>query len=157
MTPPARVAIEDGAAADLDDVMIAMAEAFDPAFGEAWTEPQCLGILGMPGTWLLVARRDGEPVGFALARAIADEAELLLLAVRPRFRGRGIGKALLDRVMADARARGIATLHLEVRSGNDAIRLYAVAGFSEVGVRRDYYRGSDGRSFDALSFNCPVK
>lgn len=148
--------IVEGGAADLDDVMVAMTEAFDPAFGEAWTEPQCLGILGMSGTWLLIAREGGQPIGFALARAIGDEGELLLLAVRPRFRGRGIGKALLDRVLEDARSRGIGTLHLEVRAGNDAIRLYTLAGFTEVGIRRDYYRGRDGGSFDALSFNCPI-
>lgn len=148
--------IVEGSAADLDDVMVAMAEAFDPRFGEAWTEPQCLGILGMPGTWLLVAREKERPMGFALARTIGDEGELLLLAVRPRFRGRGIGKALLDRIIADARGRGVRMLHLEVRAENEAIQLYSESGFTQVGVRRDYYRGRDGDTFDALSFNCPI-
>ena len=72
--------IEPGGIADMADVMLAMGDAFDPEFGEAWTEAQCAGVLGMPGSWLLIARGQSEPAGFALLRKVADEAELLLIA-----------------------------------------------------------------------------
>ncbi|MFD1610471.1 GNAT family N-acetyltransferase [Sphingomonas tabacisoli] len=144
--------IESGGMADLPDVMVAMGDAFDPEYGEAWTEAQCAGILGLPGTWLLIARADEDPAGFALLRTIADEAELLLIAVRNRYRRQGVGRALLSQAMEDAQAESVGQLHLEVRSGNPAIELYREAGFVQVGTRRGYYRGRSGKVFDALTF-----
>jgi ribosomal-protein-alanine N-acetyltransferase len=141
-----------GSAADIDAVDRVMAEAFDPRFGEAWTRAQMLGMLAMPGVWLTLARVDDVVIGFALSRAILDEAELLLLAVSPQARRRGVGGALLRSVIAEARGRGIAKLHLEVRAGNAAIGLYTAAGFAKTGERRQYYRGKDGRSHDAHSY-----
>ncbi len=70
-----------------------------------------------------------------------DEAELLNLAVAPSVRGKGIGSALLERASADARRWGAKARFLEGRASNDdARRLYAKAGFEEVGRRRSYYR-----------------
>ena len=84
------------------------------------------------------------------------DSELLLLAVRPNYRCRGIGAALIERTLAVALAAGARLLHLEVRQGNDALRLYNRAGFGEVGRRRGYYRGSDGQLYDALSLAFPL-
>ena len=137
---------------DLPDVMVAMADAFDPEFGEAWTEAQCAGVLAMPGSWLLIARRGSDPVGFAMLRTIVREAELLLIAVRPGERRRGVARRLLDHVIAEAEQRDVAALHLEVREGNPAAALYRAAGFQQVGTRRDYYRGRSGKMFHALTF-----
>ncbi|MBC7985558.1 MAG: ribosomal protein S18-alanine N-acetyltransferase [Sphingomonadaceae bacterium] len=131
--------------------MTSMAEAFDPAFGEAWTRAQCEGMFAHPGVWLILAREEARPAGFALARMIADEAELLLIAVRPALRRRGIGRRLLDNMVAIARERGAARLYLEMRGDNDAEALYLAAGFACVGRRRDYYRGGRGERFDALT------
>ncbi len=145
------LAIDAITAADIDAVMTVMTGAFDPAFGEAWNAGQCLGILGLPGVWMLLARHEAEPAGFALARVIVDETELLLLGVSPAFRRRGIASALLDRVKVEARARGAIKLHLEVRDGNPALSLYLSRGFDQTGCRPGYYRGIDGQAFDALS------
>ena len=141
-----------GAAADLGVVEAIMADAFDPRFGEAWTRSQCTGVLALPGVWLMLAERDGRSAGFAMARVVLDEAELLLLAVRPGERRRGVGAALLRAVVDDARDRGVAQLHLEVRAGNEATHLYRAFGFAKVGERRRYYRGRDGDHFDAQTF-----
>lgn len=142
---------------DLDEVMAVMGASFDPEFGEAWTAPQCAGLLSMPGVWLTLARRDGEPVGFALSRVIVGEAELLLLAVKRSARRQGIGGALLDAFVGEARARGAEKLHLEVRLGNDAEALYRRGGFQEVGRRFNYYRGASGQLYDALTLARPAK
>lgn len=150
------VTIAAGGIGDLADVMVAMADAFDPAFGEAWTEAQCAGILGMPGSRLLVARHGAAPAGFAMTRTMADETELLLIAVCQRFRRTGIAARLLDAALDAARADGSTAVHLEVRDGNGAIELYRRAGFVQVGRRRHYYRGRGGRHFDALTFKCPL-
>ena len=136
----------------LADAMDVMAEAFDPAYGEAWTLPQLSGVMMMPGTWLTIARVDAAAMGFALVRSVLDECELLLLAVHPAWRGRGIGRELLIDSLKTARRRGIKSMNLEVRSSNTAIKLYEKAGFEYVHRRPGYYRGADGQLHDALSF-----
>ena len=150
MTNP-RVTLSEGSAADLDAVMRVMENSFDPRFGEAWTAPQCAGLLPMPGVWLSLARDNGEVIGFGLARLVADEAELLLLAVSRESQGHGVGKMLLDRFEALAKIRGASRLHLEVREGNHAVKLYEQSGFSLIGRRRNYYTGHDGYCYDALT------
>ena len=152
-TAPCPIEIVHGQPADLRAVNAIISEAFDPRFGEGWTPSQCMGMLALPGVWFTLAYIDGRPVGFALARTILNEGELLLLATLPAMRRRGIGGALLRAVMADARDRGADLLHLEVRANNDAVQLYRNAGFSKIGERRDYYRGNDGKVFDAHTFS----
>ena len=140
-------------AQQLDDVMAIMATAFSTEYGEAWTRSQCAGILPMSGVVLTVARDpvSREAQGFALLRTVADEAELLLIAVAPIAQHRGVGRALLAFFVDHSQRNGATRLHLEVRDGNLAARMYNAAGFQIVGRRRDYYRGSDGRHFDALT------
>lgn len=115
---------DEGERNALSDAMDVMTEAFDPAFGEAWTLSQLAGVMMMPGTWLTIARVDAAAMGFALVRSVLDECELLLLAVHPSWRGRGIGQVLLVDSLKTARRRGIRSMNLEVRSSNTAIKLY---------------------------------
>lgn len=148
------IVIEEVGLDGLDPVMAVMNSAFDPGYGEAWTEPQLMGMMGMPGTWLSLARIDEQPAGFALNRLIADEAELLLLAVAPDSRRRGVAMALISRSLELLRFRNGTRLHLEVRHNNPAIELYKKAGFSLIGRRPGYYRGIDGQVHDALTLSC---
>lgn len=147
------VELVTGSAGDIAAVEQVMMTAFDPRFGEAWTRSQLLGILGMPGVWLTLARVDGEIAGFALARAIVDEAELLLLATAPCRRRQGVGSALVRSILAHARERGAVRVHLEVRAGNGAVDLYRANGFAKCGERRGYYRGQAGQVHDAHSYS----
>jgi len=143
-----------GGSADLEAVTRVMIAAFDDRFGEAWTRSQCAGILPMPGVELMLARDgDGELAGFSLFRTVADEAELLLLAVAPDQRRRGIGRMLLDHFMDHARDAGVSRVHLEVREGNPAVIMYRQAGFNFAGRRPKYYRGRFGGDFDALTLS----
>ena len=145
------ISVSTGDVLDLDQVMRVMDDSFDPSYGEAWTAPQCAGLMPMPGVWLSLAR-DGEGViGFALGRVVAGEAELLLLAVKKSSQGRGAGQLLLQHFMTTAEERGAKRLHLEVRDGNPAVKLYTSAGFSAVGRRKNYYTGRDGQIYDALT------
>jgi ribosomal-protein-alanine N-acetyltransferase len=149
----AAVRIEEGGLGDLDSVMQVMRDSFDPMFGEAWTAPQCAGLMPMPGVWLSLARDADRVIGFALARAVLAEAELLLLAVTRDHQGQGVGALLLDRFIMLSQRKGVEELHLEVRDGNPALALYQRAGFVEVGRRRNYYGGNDGRLYDALTLS----
>jgi [ribosomal protein S18]-alanine N-acetyltransferase len=145
------VTLGEGDAADLAAVMRVMEDSFDSRYGEAWTAPQCAGLLPMPGVWLSLARDARGVIGFGLARLVADEAELLLLAVSRNAQRRGVGKMLLERFEAMAKNRGASRLHLEVREGNHAVKLYEQSGFTLVGRRRNYYSGDDGYCYDALT------
>ena len=148
------ITIVQGDARRLDDVMIVMRSAFGDAYGEAWTRSQCAGILPMAGVTLMVADGEdsGQPLGFALYRTVADDAELLLLAVAPQAQGNGIGSRLLSQFIDDAKKNGASKIHLEVRDGNPAVHIYEAAGFAPVGRRRNYYRGTDGKQYDAPTF-----
>jgi ribosomal-protein-alanine N-acetyltransferase len=156
-TTSAELQVTTGGSSDLDSVIQVMNSAFDERFGEAWTRSQCAGILPMPGVKLVVARfGDGRSAGFALYRTIAGEAELLLLAVSPEFRRRGIGRMLLDQFLDHARDRGVNRVHLEVREGNPAVIMYRSAGFSLAGRRPKYYHGRFGGEYDALTLSRDV-
>lgn len=146
------VRLEIGDSADLEGVMAIMAAAFDPEFGEGWSRSQCAGILPLSGVILTIARDDlGQPLGFALQRTIAGESELLLLGVQRSAQRCGIGARLLDQFIDTSRASGATRLHLEVRDGNPATAMYQAFGFAAEGRRSNYYRGSDGRLFDAVT------
>jgi ribosomal-protein-alanine N-acetyltransferase len=142
-----------GGADDLDSVMLVMSAAFPAEYGEAWTRSQCAGILPMTGVKLALAEgEDGKAVGFSLYRTIADDSELLLLAVHPDSRGRGFGRQLLSHFIEDSKKNGASRIHPEVRDGNSASHVYRAAGFEQVNRRRNYYRGRGGDAFDALTF-----
>jgi [ribosomal protein S18]-alanine N-acetyltransferase len=147
------VRIVPGTPDDIDPVMKVMEAAFGTRFGEAWTRSQLSGILPMSGVFLLLACdcESGETLGFSLSRTVADESELLLIAVPPDHHRSGIGRRLLDDFVDRARGEGVARAHLEVRDGNPAIAMYHAAGFSPVGRRRAYYLASDGQRFDAIT------
>lgn len=147
------IEIVSGAAGDLDGVMQVMGSAFGDRYGEAWTRSQCAGILPMTGVKLVLARGEsGEVLGFALYRTVVDDAELLLLAVAPGAQRKGIGRRLLDRFIDESRQQGAARIHLEVRDGNPAVKLYESAGFAQANRRKNYYRARGGGQFDALTF-----
>lgn len=79
-------------------------------------------------------------VGFAGIMIIADEAELLNIAVLSEFRRQGIGRFLLDQMLSEAARAGAYRLLLEVREGNHAAQqLYQQKHFSQIGTRREYY------------------
>jgi ribosomal-protein-alanine N-acetyltransferase len=84
--------------------------------------------------------REAGVIGYAVLWCIMDQGELANMAITPAFRGRGLGRLLLSRVLDTARERGIEAVFLEVRVSNErASRLYEQFGFVDVGKRRDYY------------------
>lgn len=152
------VRIAPGSADQIDAVMKVMDAAFGEKFGEAWTRSQLSGILPMVGVFLTLAIdciRE-TVLGFSLVRTVAEESELLLIAVVPDEQRRGVGTLLLDHFLDRAREDQVSRVHLEVRDGNPAIGMYLSAGFSPVGRRRNYYHADSGRRYDAITLSCEL-
>ena len=117
---------------------------------DPWDAGAIEQIMGIPGFFGRVGWAKTAPVGFALALALGEEAEIVSLGVLPEHRRRGIGSALLDAICGEARSRGAERVVLEMASDNEAASaLYAGRGFRVVGLRRNYYRRTE-RLVDAL-------
>ena len=83
--------------------------------------------------------------GFAIMELGEERAHLVLLAVRPSHRRLGIGQRMLEWLLESARVAGMASVHLELRAGNDAARrFYRAMGFYETVLVPGYYRGVEG-------------
>lgn len=116
------------------------------AFDAFWDAAAFSALLDQPGVSALA-----EDDGFILVRIVADEAEILTLAVRPAARRSGLGGRLVLAAAAAAAESGAARMFLEVADDNVAARaLYARAGFVEAGRRPGYYARPDGSRRDAL-------
>lgn len=93
----------------------------------------------------------GEIVGFAICQVVLDEATLFNIAIDPAKQSKGLGKALLQGLIAELGKKGVLTLWLEVRESNQkAHRLYTQLGFNEVTVRKNYYPLPDGKKENAI-------
>ena len=126
--------------------LTALAQLHAACFSEAWDGEALAVLLAMPGAFSLLAVEAAsagegpDPSGFVMARAVADEAEIISLGVRPDRRQHGLGRRLLAAAMAEVAARGAAQLFLEVAADNHAARaLYLGAGFVPVAERSNYY------------------
>lgn len=101
------------------------------------------------GCWQTTPKGD-ELIGYAILMLAVDEAHLLNLAVDAGWQGQGVGRRLLGFIMDEARRHECVMLYLEVRPSNQAaIQLYQTTGFTQRGLRRDYYPARHGRE-DAL-------
>ena len=89
----------------------------------------------------LVADRGGTILGYVIARQVLDEAEILNLGVMSARQRQGVGRTLVQEMLARLHRSSVGTVFLEVRESNAvARRLYAALGFADVGRRRGYYR-----------------
>jgi ribosomal-protein-alanine N-acetyltransferase len=128
-----------------------LAEVHAAAFDRPWDAGDLADMIGGIGAHLLAVRADNRIEGFILFQAVAGEAEILTLAVRPEARRRGLGMMLVEGAAAKALEAGAATLWLDVAADNEsALSLYSRAGFETLGQRRGYYRIGPNRSVDAI-------
>lgn len=131
-------------AADLPQVL----ELERLAFPNPWTPGLFLHELKLSFSRLHLARSANGTqrlLGYVCWWVVGDEVHILNLAVHPDTRRGGTGRALVQRVVDDAISHNAASVSLEVARRNEpAAALYRSMGFSEVGVRRDYYgQGED--------------
>jgi ribosomal-protein-alanine N-acetyltransferase len=128
----------------------ALAAVHALTFRHGWSELEFERLLSDRAVIGHVARAPGgggSVVGFVLSRLAADEAEILVIAVAPAGRSRGLAGRLLRRHLQRLATLGVSRVFLEVDEGNDtALRLYARAGFQEIGRRAGYYRRPEGEA-----------
>lgn len=130
----------------------ALARLHEQGFYRGWPVADFIGFLGEKNTPAYVACDARRRIaGFALIRIAADEAELLTIAVDPKWRGKGVGRALLDAVFADLMLSPARRMFLEVDEQNHpAIALYKRLGFVPLSSRKGYYARPDGSAATAL-------
>jgi ribosomal-protein-alanine N-acetyltransferase len=127
----------------LADDLSAVAAIEQDSFADPWTKRSFEELLRSPAAIFLVARLpDSETVsGYVVALAVADQAEILNLAVVDPARRHGLGGALLDVAIEAVSARGAREIFLDVRESNKPARgLYESRGFTALGRRGRYYR-----------------
>lgn len=123
---------------DLDGVLEVEAESFT----NPWTRQMYRWELQNPSVCHIYVVRTPEcrVAGFCAFWLVFDEIHINNLAVRPRYRRRGLGTALVQHVLVEARRFGARRATLEVRASNiDARRLYERLGFYVAGTRPGYY------------------
>ncbi len=93
-----------------------------------------------------VACLDGRVVGHAVMSVAAGEANLLNICIQRDSQGHGLGRVFMHELIDHVVKLGAQTMFLEVRPSNKvAIALYLSLGFVQVGLRKDYYQGLQGR------------
>ncbi len=128
-----------------------LAELQAACFETAWGQDAFARLLALPGhrAWLVMG--DDQPLGYALFQLVADEGELLSIAVQPQVRGQGLGAWLLQETLEICKACGIRRIILDVSVDNLPARaLYDRFAFNQVGIRKNYYNTSYGAKADAL-------
>lgn len=122
-------------------VVARVAQLENLCFSDPWSEKSVASELSNPLSLWLVAMEGERLAGYVGSQSVEGEADMMNVAVHPDFRRRGVGKALVNALVAALAEKGVHSLTLEVRVSNEsAIGLYKKLGFSQAGLRKKYYR-----------------
>jgi ribosomal-protein-alanine N-acetyltransferase len=151
---PVPVALRPAVLGDLEAVVAIEQMSFsDPP----WSHASFLSLITNRRAFFAVALSPADQgvIGYVVAWAVGDEAEVANLAVSPSWRARGVGAQLLDAALDEVAEQGARVAHLEVRETNVAAHsLYQSRGFQPVGRRRRYYRDPVE---DAVLLRCDLR
>ena len=126
------------------DDATAIAEMEEKYFPDPWSKKDIFSYICSEDGMCFTALEDGVPIAYVIGRKIPPEGEIYRIAVREDKRQRGIGYRLLSYGLKTELGSGVETVFLEVRSKNiPARRLYEAYGFTEAGVRKNYYKNPD--------------
>lgn len=122
-------------------VVAQVAQLENLCFSDPWSEKSVASELSNPLSLWLVAMEGERLAGYVGSQSVEGEADMMNVAVHPDFRRRGVGEALVNALVAALAEKGVHSLTLEVRVSNEsAIGLYKKLGFSQAGLRKNYYR-----------------
>lgn len=152
---PLGLHIEPARAADAE----AVADLHARSFYRGWPREDIAAYLAdrdMPT--LVVCDKARRVVGFAMLRLLGDDAELMTIAVAPKFRGKGVGEALMKACFADLMLTPSRRMILEVAADNPAaIKLYGKLGFAKLSERKGYYARPNGEPATAFVMARPLE
>lgn len=132
--------------ADLPKVLL----VDEKSFTKTWTDGMFSDEINKEYSDYFVAEADGEIIAYGGIWSIYETAELMRIAVTPDYRGKGIAKAIIERMITCAKERGCERMMLEVRESNTSAReLYKRCGFCEISIRKGYYDGEDAVIMEA--------
>ncbi len=133
--------------ATLDDLDAIMAIEESEFTTDAWNSASMRAELASPhGHYLVAVTETGTVVAYAglLSPRTSGQADIQTIAVVPAARRSGLGRALMNALLAEARTRGATEVFLEVRADNPGAKsLYDGLGFEEIAVRPHYYQPDD--------------
>lgn len=125
------------AAENSDNNVSEIAEIEKHCFSVPWTEEQ---IKSSDNTIFFIARYNGRAIAYGGMYTVLDEGYVTNIGVLPEFRNKGIGKKIVKKLIDFSTKKSLSFLSLEVRCSNYvAIKLYSDLGFSEVGLRKNFY------------------
>jgi ribosomal-protein-alanine N-acetyltransferase len=144
----ARLELRPMVVADIDEVY-ALEQS---VFPHPWSRGNFVDSLSSGyDAWVLREPHEGALAGYFLVMYAVDEAHLLDVAVSGARQGSGVGRFLLDRIVARSRAMGMGSILLEVRPSNErALQVYERYGFTQIGRRKGYYPAHEGKREDAI-------
>jgi ribosomal-protein-alanine N-acetyltransferase len=118
-----------------------VAELEKLCFSDPWSEQSIASELDNVLALWYVALEDDRVVGYIGSQTVCGETDVMNIAVHPDYRRQGIGQILIEELIREVKNLGSISLTLEVRSSNaPAVSLYEKLGFSQVGLRKNYYR-----------------
>ncbi len=119
--------------------LVSITEESSPA--ASWSRESYEELCESEGFLAFVSERAGSVSGFVVGRRVADEGEILNVAVRRENRRKGEGQALLSAVLEQLHRQGVRRVYLEVRESNETgITFYQEQAFAKTGRRPGYYR-----------------
>ena len=136
-----------------------LARIHGASFARGWSPAEFTDYIDTPQTASVFVACDARRhiAGFALCRYTGEEAELLSIAVDRKWRGKGVGGALMRAAREDLRDSAVQHMFLEVEDGNGpALALYKGLGFVEIGRRDAYYPKPDGKAATALVMRADI-
>jgi len=109
-------------------------------FSVPWSRKSLKDAIDMPDNIYIVSTDNGTIVGYCGMWAVLGEGNIVCVAVREEYRGRGVGRSLVRELVKRGIENGVDAFFLEVRESNAAaIHLYETEGFCNIGVRRNFY------------------
>jgi [ribosomal protein S18]-alanine N-acetyltransferase len=138
------IRLEFASMSDAQALALMSRDLIETGLGWAYRRDRIGRLIRHPETVTLVAREGPQVAGFAVMTFGDERAHLVLLAVRPTHRRRGIARRMLEWLLESAATAGMATIHVELRAANPAaFALYRSAGFTETLRVPGYYSGRE--------------
>ena len=117
-----------------------IAELEKICFAVPWSELSFREEIKNPCAYYTVAEDSGKVVGYGGIWNVFDESYITNIAVDPKYRQTGVGRAVLNKLLQEAKRKGAQLVTLEVRPSNvPAMSLYESEGFVQLGLRKAYY------------------